>query len=93
MSDEIPKAGVPGTGWRMSDSGKRWFQIERGTPEFAEWMRYFKSNGKGQFARFAVKHGRTWVTGQSVAEFGPSMLAHIDISLMKIAEKRERALA
>ena len=85
----IPVSGTKGTGWRMSDSGKKWFQIDRGSPEFAAWMQYFRANGRGPFADFVTNYGRTWTTGASPMESGPAMLAILDNIFMKLAQKRE----
>lgn len=77
-SGQLPKAGIPGTGWRLSDSSRQWFQIERGSKEFAAWMKFYRSHSRHDFAAFLEECGRTWVLGPSPAEHGGSMLAYLD---------------
>lgn len=76
--DEDKPAGFKGTGWRVSESGERWYQIEPGSPEWSAWMAFFSENGrKGQVA-IAKLQRRTWVSGPSPISHGAAMLAWID---------------
>ncbi len=77
-SSDTPPAGTPGTGWRISDSGRRWFQIEKGSPEFTAWMAFYRSNGWRGFASACEATGRTWVAGPSTMTDGPGMIAHLE---------------
>lgn len=76
-------ASQKGTGWRVSDSGKRWFRIERGTKEFDAWMKFYRDCGRGRFAAVAKATGCTFVPGPSPIEHGPAMLAYLDANKPK----------
>lgn len=78
-SGGIPMADVGGTGWRISSSsGKKWFRIERGSREFDAWMRFYRDNGKRQFAAFLEHYGHSFVLGPSPIEHGGDMLAYLE---------------
>lgn len=80
---DAPLAGVKGTGWRRSDRGRKWYQIEPPSPEFKAWMRFYRDNGRIQFALAAIALKRTWVLGASPNEHGGAMLAYLDANQPK----------
>lgn len=80
--ENLPEANVPGTGWRISSSsGRKWFRIEKGSPEFLEWMKFYRAAGKQNLANFIMKSGGfTFVAGPSVKEFGGAQIAFLNQS-------------
>lgn len=82
-------ASEKGTGWRVSDSGKRWLRIERGSKEFAAWMEFYKGNGRARFANVCKLTGCSFVPGPSPIEHGGAMLAYLDSNKPKSMEAAE----
>lgn len=74
---DTPEADTKGTGWRESESGKRWFRIERGSREFDAWMKFYRDNKKDKFAKVCEKVGMTFVLGPSPLEHGGAMLGYL----------------
>lgn len=79
-------AGQKGTGWRVSDSGKRWYRIERGSKEFATWQKFFVDHGRTGFADLMGMSGFTFVPGPSPIEHGSAMLVYLDANKPKSME-------
>lgn len=79
-AENLPSADVKGTGWRVSEnSGRKWYRIERGSPEFVNWMKFFRLNGKQSFANFVLKYGHTFVMGPDPlsGSYGNQQLAYM----------------
>lgn len=85
MSD--PAADTKGTGWRISGrSGKRWFRIEKGSPEYNEWIKFYRNMGKGDLAAVIEKMGFSFV-------FGPSPTQHGSAQMMFLNQQQQDASA
>lgn len=78
MKDGIPPANVKGTGWRISEkTGKQWFRIERGSREFLEWVKYYRTSGQQNLSNLIMKHGYSFVLGEDPSQHGPAMLNYL----------------
>lgn len=75
----IPSADVKGTGWRVSgSSGRRWYRIEKGSPDFEQWKSFYRKNGKADFAAVIDKCGYSFVLGPSPMQHGDMQLAFLN---------------
>lgn len=77
--NDLPAADVKGTGWRVSGStGRKWFRIQFGSPEFTEWVKYYRVMGKQDFANVILKTGYSFVLGPSVSEHGAAQINYLN---------------
>lgn len=84
MSD-LP-ADAKGTGWRVSGkTGKRWFRIEKGSEEFDQWMKFYKSHGRSDLASVIQKYGYTFVFGPSPLQHGSAQLTYLNSQMENAA--------
>lgn len=76
----IPTSDVQGPGWRIdSKTGKKWFRIVDGTPEFDSWMKFYKQNGQGLLANFLKNvEKKTYVMGPDPAVSGTMQLSYLN---------------
>lgn len=76
MSDAADQRG---TGWRVSgSSGKKWFRIEKGSSEFADWMKFYRSHGKTDLASVIEKMGFSFVFGPSPQQHGSAQMMFLN---------------